>query len=129
MLFALCSTAVAEEYTGSAMGRNGDVNVSVVYEDGRIVSVTVGENRETPGVGDIAVAEMPGKIVEAQSLTVDVVSGATLTSTAILQATEVALTNAGVDVFPSRAPRLLSRSSRARRSRPTSSSSARAWQA
>lgn len=98
MLFALCSTAVAEEYTGSAMGRNGDVNVSVVYEDGRIVSVTVGENQETPGVGDIAVAEMPGKIVEAQSLTVDVVSGATLTSTAILQATEAALVNAGVDV-------------------------------
>lgn len=54
MLFALCSTAVAEEYTGAAMGRNGDVNVSVVHEDGRIVSVTVGENQETLGVGDNA---------------------------------------------------------------------------
>lgn len=46
--------------------------MTVSYEDGRITAVTVGENNETPGIGDQAINTIPGRIVEEQSLTVDI---------------------------------------------------------
>ena len=97
-LMLVVSAAYAEEYSGAAEGRNGDVHVSVVYEDGKISAVKVGAHQETPGISDPAIAEIPARIVKEQSLTVDVVSGATLTSAAIIKAAERALAGAGVDV-------------------------------
>lgn len=100
MLLALCcaSFAHADTWTATAPGRNGDVAVTVDYVDGQIVSVEVGEHAETAGIADGAIAQIPARIVEAQSLNVDVVAGATITSNAILKATENALIDNGVDV-------------------------------
>ena len=100
VLVTACAGAFAEDYTASAPGMGGDVSVTVSYEDGRITAVTVGENNETPGIGDQAINAIPGRIVEEQSLTVDTVAGATVTSNAILTAAEAALTAGGVDVTP-----------------------------
>lgn len=100
VLLTACVGAFAEDYTASAPGMGGDVPVTVSYEDGRITAVTVGENNETPGIGDKAVEALPARIVEEQSLTVDAVAGATVTSEAILAAAEAALTAGGVDVTP-----------------------------
>ena len=100
VLLTACVGAFAEDYTASAPGMGGDVPVTVTYEDGRITAVTVGENNETPGIGDKAVEALPARIVEEQSLTVDAVAGATVTSEAILAAAETALTAGGVDVTP-----------------------------
>ena len=100
VLLTACVGAFAEDYTASAPGMGGDVPVTVTYEDGRITAVTVGENNETPGIGDKAVEALPARIVEEQSLTVDAVAGATVTSEAILAAAEAALTAGGVDVTP-----------------------------
>lgn len=100
VLLTSCVGAFAEDYTASAPGMGGDVPVTVSYEDGRITAVTVGENNETPGIGDKAVEAIPARIVEEQSLTVDAVAGATITSEAILTAAEAALTAGGVDVTP-----------------------------
>lgn len=100
VLVTACAGAFAEDYTASAPGMGGDVPVTVSYEDGRITAVTVGENNETPGIGDQAINTIPGRIVEEQSLTVDTVAGATVTSNAILTAAEAALTAGGVDVTP-----------------------------
>lgn len=96
MLFGM--TAMAETYTASAKGMMGDVTVSVEIADGAIASVTVDAHSETPGIGDNAVNELPGRIVEAQSLAVDTVSGATVTSGAILAAVEECCKQAGLDV-------------------------------
>ena len=100
VLVTACAGAFAEDYTASAPGMGGDVPVTVSYEDGRITAVSVGENSETPGIGDQAINAIPGRIVEEQSLTVDTVAGATVTSNAILTAAEAALTAGGVDVTP-----------------------------
>lgn len=101
VLLVLTSVAaIADELIGSAEGRNGEVPVTVVYEDGKIVSVAVGENVETAGIADNAIRDMPARIVEAQSLMVDAVAGATLTSEAIRSAVETAFVNGGVDVTP-----------------------------
>ena len=72
-----------------------DVVVEVVADAGQIYSVTVVENNETMGIGSMAVDELPGKIVEAQSAEIDGVSGATMTSNAIKAAVAEALEQVG----------------------------------
>lgn len=87
-------------YTGVGDGKNGtgSVEVSVTLNDAKeIVAVEVTNNGDDAGVSDPAVAEMPGRIVDANSLNVDTVAGATLTSKGILAAVEAALVSAGVD--------------------------------
>ena len=95
-LLLACGAACAETYTATGKGMGGDVPVTVEYTDGKIVSVTVGENNETPGIGDKAIEALPDAIVSAQSADVDVVSGASVTSEAILSAVKDALAQAGV---------------------------------
>lgn len=72
-----------------------DVVVEVVADANTIYSVTVVENNETMGIGSMAVDELPGKIVEAQSAEIDGVSGATMTSNAIKAAVAEALEQIG----------------------------------
>ena len=83
--------------TGRSLGKNGDVVVEVVSDRAKIHSVTVTEQHETPGVGTVAVDWMPGRIVEANSVDVDAVTGATVTSDAIKAAVLKALKAAPYD--------------------------------
>ena len=57
----------------------------------QIESVEIHSNHETVGVADRALTEIPQKIVETQSTEVDTVSGATITSNAIMNAVQNAL--------------------------------------
>ncbi len=88
-------------YTASAAGRNGDVTVAVTVSADRIEKVEVTEQQETQGVADNALANMPGKIVDAQNTDVEVESGATVTSTAIKNAVDLALAQARGESAPS----------------------------
>ena len=100
------ATAASEEagiytpgtYTGTAAGKNGDVKVEVTFSANAIDSVKVVEHSETAGISDGAIENIPTAIVENQSLAVDTVSGATITSDAILQAVADAVAQAGGDV-------------------------------
>ena len=87
-----------EPLTASAPGIFGEpVVVEVVADANGIYSVTVTENNETQGIGTNAIAELPDRIVAAQSVEVDGTSGATMTSNAIKAAVLSALTEAGID--------------------------------
>ena len=86
----------AEVYTGVAEGHEGDVEVEVEIENGEILEVRVVEHQETDGIADSALEEVPGAIVDAQSTDVDVASGATYTSEAIMEAVDEALAEAGI---------------------------------
>ena len=89
---------LAGTYIGKAAGYHGDVQVEVELDaDGKMVNVKVGDNNETEGVGTTAIDKIPGKIVDTQSLAVDAVSGATVTSRAIEAAIADALVSAGLD--------------------------------
>lgn len=88
----------AGTYTGSAQGRNGEVVVEVTLSTSKIEKVEVVEHTETAGIADAALEKIPAAIVENQSLAVDTVSGATITSKAIIEASEAALVAAGVDI-------------------------------
>ena len=78
-------------YQGSAAGRNGEISVEVTVTDGAIANVTVTEHAETEGLSDPAIADVPAAIVDANSTDVDVVTGASLTSRAIMAAVDQAL--------------------------------------
>ncbi|MBR2834911.1 MAG: FAD-dependent oxidoreductase [Coriobacteriales bacterium] len=74
-------------YEASGKGIGGKVPLTVVIEGGKIVSVEVGDNGETQGIGSKAIEQMPAKIVEANGIEgVDGVSGASVTSKAIFTA-------------------------------------------
>ena len=90
-------------YTGTARGRNGNVSVEVTVSADRIESVTVLPNSESLGVSDLPQVRIPEEIVAYQSLGVDTVSGATITSTAVLNAASNALEQSGVNVAALRA--------------------------
>ena len=75
--------ASALTLTGTAPGRNGDVTVEIVADEGKIYRIKVVDQKETDGIGSKAVEQLPVDIFQAQSLKVDAVSGATLTSDAI----------------------------------------------
>lgn len=85
-------------YTGSAQGKNGLVSVEVTVDSSSILSVVVKEQHETDGISANALLTVPQEIVAQQSLKVDTVSGASLTSEAIIEATSVALMKAGGNV-------------------------------
>lgn len=81
-------------YVGVAEGHNGPVEVEVTVEDTKITDVTVLEHEETEGASDPAIEEVPAAIVEYQSTDVDVVSGVTYTSNAIMEAVQTAIDEA-----------------------------------
>lgn len=85
----------AGTYTATGTGKNGDVQVTVEFTDDAIKSVTIGENSETEAIAKPAFDTIPQEIVDAQSTQVDVVSGATLTSNAIIEAVNDCIVQAG----------------------------------
>lgn len=85
-IMLMCSAALAETYTATEKGFGGDVTVSVTIEDGKITDVTATGENETVGVGSVALEKLPAQIVNAQSVALDSVSSATITSVALLNA-------------------------------------------
>lgn len=86
------------EYTATSAGKNGDVAVKVIFDETSIVSVEITESGETEGIADTAIERITDAIVEGQTLVVDAVSGASLTSGAILSAVEDCVVQAGGNV-------------------------------
>ena len=96
-------------YEGSAQGMNDVLTVSVTVTEDKIEDVQVTAHQETPGIGaplgygtdgaegDTPIAVIPSRIVENQSITVDSVTGATITSYAVMGAVKDALTKAGAN--------------------------------
>ena len=99
-------TAVAEialpdgVYAGEGSGFNLTVKVPVEVEikDGKIAGVTVGENGETMGMIAAAQNLYIPRVIETQSLSVDAITGATLSSVGVRMGIVDALTKAGADV-------------------------------
>ncbi|MBQ6565351.1 MAG: FAD-dependent oxidoreductase [Clostridia bacterium] len=98
LVMTACVPALSEVYSGTAQGFGGDVNVSLTIENGTLTNVAVEGVSETEGVGSRAVDAMPGMMIEANSVVVDGVSGATITSNAILAAAKQALDASGAEL-------------------------------
>ncbi|MDK2784529.1 MAG: H+/Na+-translocating ferredoxin:NAD+ oxidoreductase subunit [Bacillota bacterium] len=79
------------EYQGEAEGFEGPIKVTVKVAGGKIVDIKVAEQHETPEVGGKALPELTKRLVDAQSINVDNVSGATFTSEGVKAAVQNAL--------------------------------------
>lgn len=91
-------------YTGVGDGRGGDITVQVVVTDTAIESVTITDaSAESAGISDMPLTVIPENIVAYQSLGVDSISGATVTSNGVIGAVTDALTQAGADIAALRA--------------------------
>lgn len=84
--------------TGSANGKGGELVVEAVAENGELKRLSAVSSRESFGIGTEAMDVLSSLIVENQTLDVDAVSGATMTSMAFLSAAEEAMKNAGLEV-------------------------------
>ncbi len=85
-------------YTGVGTGKGGEVKVEVTFAGGKITAVNVAEHQETPGISDPALEKIPQSIVDNQSVKLDAVAGATMTSDAILDAVKSCIEQAGGNV-------------------------------
>ena len=95
---SLAAAYKAGAYKGEGKGNNGPITVEVVFSDKAIQSVKVVSHKETPGLSDPAIARIPAKIVETQSLKVDAVTGATNASWGIIEAVASCVKQAGGNV-------------------------------
>ena len=82
-------------YEASEEGHNGAVHVSVTVSEDKIENVEVKDNSETRGLSDPAIQLIPSQIVEYQTLSTDVVSGATYTTVAIREGVKDCIEQAG----------------------------------
>lgn len=74
------------EYKHSSKGHEGMVDINLKVENGNIVDIFFGENRDTLIISDFALLGISKQIIENQSIeALDAVSGATETSKAIIE--------------------------------------------
>ena len=74
------------EYEASVDGQEGKMNVKTTIADGKISKVEIVEQHETEAVAKPALESLPTAIAEQNSVNVDTIAGATLTSNRILDA-------------------------------------------
>lgn len=88
----------AGSYTAQAQGFAGPVEVKATVDaDGKITDLTVTGEAETPDIGGKAMDALKETVLRDQTVKVDAVTGATVTSTAVIEALTDALKQAGVD--------------------------------
>ncbi len=98
IIFSVVACAGGTKQTGVAKGFGGDLTVEVGFDGETITSVEITKHAETPSIGTAAIDAIPELIVENQTVNLDAVAGATVTSDAILEATKMAIENAGLNV-------------------------------
>lgn len=77
-------------------GFGGRVRIQVVVEDGQMTDIQIVEQTETVGIGVEALHEMAEKALENQSAELDIVSGASVSSEAFIEALKQAMEAAGL---------------------------------
>ena len=94
----MASAYTAGTYEATTTGHNAPITLAVTVNDTAIEKIDVTVENETIGVGKVALETMTQRIVDSQSLAVDTLTGATVTSYAVIRATTDALTQAGGDM-------------------------------
>lgn len=93
---AMAMTAGA--YEASAQGFHGDVKLMVTVDAEKITAIEVMEQSETEGIGTVALPKLVDAVLQSQTIGVDSVAGATVTSEAFKAAMKAALEQAGADM-------------------------------
>lgn len=87
---------VSGDFTGSASGFGGEIEVTLTIEGDRIIDAKISGEKETPDIGGRAIERMAKEIVEKNTVEVDAFTGATMTSKGVLEAAAKALEKSGL---------------------------------
>lgn len=103
LLGSIGGAAMAEDmtpgtYEAEAQGFHGDVKLSVTVDAEKITAIDILEHSETEGIGAAALPKLVEAVLANQTIGVDSVAGATVTSEAFKAAMTDALTQAGADM-------------------------------
>ena len=85
-------------FTGKAAGFHGDIVVEITVDGEAVTDIQVTEHSETENIGEAALPELVKQALDNQTIMVDTVAGATVTSDGFRGAMEDAVKNAGLDV-------------------------------
>lgn len=99
-LMAACQAKPASNsnsgvFTGESKGKNGAIKVEVTIENAEIKDIKIVENHESDFTKNIF-EQLPKNMIAANSAEVDVITGATLTSNAIIEAVKDAISKSGI---------------------------------
>lgn len=83
------------EFTAYGYGHNGQLPVTVTFSEDRILGVSVDSSKESDGIANPAFERIPQQILDGQTLNVDVISGATVSSQAVIDGVSNAVDLAG----------------------------------
>ena len=83
------------EYTAYGLGHNGDLPVTVRFSEDRILEISVDSSKESDGIANPAFERIPQMILDGQTLNIDVISGATVSSQAVIDGVANAVDLAG----------------------------------
>lgn len=109
-LILLLSTVACAEgmtagtYSAAAQGYHGDIQLEVTVDEDTIIDIQVVSHSETEGIGAAALPLLVETVLEAQTIGIDGITGATVTSDAFKAAMTDALTQAGADMEKMTAP-------------------------
>ena len=84
-------------YQVTTVGHNGDLPMSVTLSEDRIEAIDIDSSGETGGIADVVFTRIPNEIIEGQTLNVDAVSGASVTSNGVLDGVARAVRQAGAN--------------------------------
>jgi fumarate reductase flavoprotein subunit len=88
----------AGTYTANVYGYLSNLNIETTFSDTEITNIKIIEQKETPELFALVEAQVPVDIIENQSLAVDTVTGATISSMAVINAVTDCTEQAGGDV-------------------------------
>ena len=81
---------------GVGVGKHGDIQVAVTFDNGKIQKIDILKNAENPVLAKKVFTDLKDQIVAANSVQLDGISGATFTSKGLFAAVEDAAKKAGV---------------------------------
>ncbi|MGI5092021.1 flavocytochrome c [Treponema socranskii] len=90
--------AQSQTYSKTISGHNAPMTVSVTISNGKITDIDYSKNLETIGVGKKALETVAARIIDNQSLAVDVVTGASISSRSLIAAVRDCLVQSGADI-------------------------------
>lgn len=82
-------------YQVTTEGHNGKLPMEVTLSEERIEKIDIDSSGESSGIADIVFTRVPAEIIEGQTLNVDAVSGASVTSNGVLDGVARAIKLAG----------------------------------
>lgn len=85
----------AGEYETTAKGHNGELKVKVTFDENGIVDIAIVESVETASIAQSAFDQLIPAIIGQQNVAIDVVTGATYSSNALLECVKSAIVAAG----------------------------------